>query len=307
MAYYFMLGVVPLPITPGALTIKTPSMNKTINLVNEGEINIPKDRGLREISFEFLLPQVQKYPFANYQLGSYTASVMIPILNLWKQTKLPFPFIVVRTSPKGKILYFTSIKCLIEDYTYEEDAEEYGLDVMCSINLKEYKDYGTKSISLKEFKNSDGSTVQTASQSTTRSATDKTIPSSTKAQAGDTLPNVAKKTTGSFDYVEQIATENNVVSPPSGIEASTINNAAVDTLPKVAEKPLPTEVAPLGGGNPVNAQNGFSWYNYDRYGNGFITSPLQPIKEGATIKTGADGLKALEGLKFDEASGVWKK
>lgn len=213
MAYYFMLGVVPLPITPGALSIKTPSMNKTINLVNEGEINIPKDRGLREISFEFLLPQVQKYPFANYQLGSYTATAMIPILNLWKQTKLPFQFIVVRTSPKGKILYFTNIKCLIEDYTYDEDAEEYGLDVMCSINLKEYKDYGTKSVKLKEVKNSDGSTTKTATQTNTRSTTGKKTTSSVKAQKGDTLPNIAKKTTGSFDNTEAIAAENNIATP----------------------------------------------------------------------------------------------
>lgn len=213
MAYYFMLGVVPLPITPGALSIKTPSMNKTINLVNEGEINIPKDRGLREISFEFLLPQVQKYPFANYQLGSYTATAMIPILNLWKQTKLPFQFIVVRTSPSGKILYFTNIKCLIEDYTYDEDAEEYGLDVMCSINLKEYKDYGTKSVKLKEVKNSDGSTTKTATQTNTRSTTGKTVKSSVKTQDGDTLANIAKKETGSFDNYEILGRANNIVMP----------------------------------------------------------------------------------------------
>lgn len=150
MAYYFMLGVVPLPITPSALTIKTPSMNKTVTLINDGEINIPKDQGLREISFEFLLPTVQKYPFANYQLGSYTATALIPLLNVWKRTLLPFPFIVARMSPAGKFLYFTSIKCVIEDFEYKEDAEEYGLDMMCSITLKEYKPYATKRIKLKD-------------------------------------------------------------------------------------------------------------------------------------------------------------
>jgi hypothetical protein len=148
MAYYFMMGVVPLPITPSSLTIKTPSMNKTLNLINEGEINIPKDQGLREISFEFLLPTVQKYPFATWQFGSYTATALIPLLNMWKKTKFYFPFIVVRMSPKGEFMYFTSIKCLIEDFEYKEDAEEYGLDTMCSITLKEYKHFGTKRVKI---------------------------------------------------------------------------------------------------------------------------------------------------------------
>lgn len=247
MAYYFMLGVVPLPITPGALTIKTPSMNQTINLANEGEINIPKDRGLREISFDFLLPQVQKYPFANYQLGSYTATTMIPLLNMWKQTRLPFQFIVVRTSPKGKILYFTSIKCLIEDYTYEEDAEEHGLDVLCSIELKEYKDYGTKSVKLKEVKNSDGSTTKTASQTTTRSTTGKKIASSTKTTSSDTLPNVSKKVTGTFDYTNDFAIENGIVPPEIDSTIADIADPSTlaesgSTVGEAIEK-----VDPLGG------------------------------------------------------------
>lgn len=153
MAYYFMMGVVPLPITPSSLSISTPSMNKTVTLINEGEINIPKDQGLREISFEFLLPTVQKYPFATWQLGSYTATLLIPLLNLFKRTKWSLPFIVVRMSPGGKFLYFTSITCTIETFEYKEDAEEYGLDTMCSITLKEYKPFGTKRVELKEGQN----------------------------------------------------------------------------------------------------------------------------------------------------------
>lgn len=317
MAYQFFLGVLPLPITPGALTIKTPSLNKTINLVNEGEINIPKDRGLNEISFNFLLPQLQKYPFTEHTVlkggfdlsisspyidkaigyaqdalmsglgtvmgavnsgahwvagavsdavspasmsrrgigaelggnvggtawggsigsdGSYGASLsnafgsigfsytpdmelnaanVIQLLESWKETKLPIQFIVCRTSPAGKYLFDTNIKCLIEDFTTEEDAEEYGMDVLCSITLKEYRDYGTKSVKLKEVKNSDGSTTKTASQTKTRSTTGKTIASSTKAKEGDTIANISKEVTGTFDHVGDFATENGIADPLS--------------------------------------------------------------------------------------------
>lgn len=217
--YLFFLGAVPLPITPGALTIKTPSLNKTVSLVNDGEINIPKTSGLREISFEFLLPQIQKYPFANYNLGTYTASVMIPLLNAWKNTMLPFRFIVVRTTPKGMPLYFTYIKCVIEDFEYNEDAEAHGMDVMCSINLKEYKDYGTKSIKISEVKNSNGTVTKTASTKTSRPST-KTTPSKITTTKDTTWPNVAKETTGSFDGWEDIAYANGVDVPDVSGEIS---------------------------------------------------------------------------------------
>lgn len=200
--YLFFLGVVPLPVTPGALTIKTPSLNKTVTLVNDGEINIPKTSGLREISFEFLLPQLQKYPFANYQLNTYTASVMIPLLNAWKNTMLPFRFIVVRTTPKGMPLFFTYIKCVIEDFQYDEDAEAHGMDVMCSINLKEYKDYGTKSVSINEVDGNNTATVKTSRP------TNRTVPTKVKAKQGDTLPSISKKWTGSFYHTDGIAEAN---------------------------------------------------------------------------------------------------
>lgn len=293
MAYYFMLGVVPLPITPGALSIKTPSMNKTINLVNEGEINIPKDRGLREISFEFLLPQVQKYPFANYQLGSYTATAMIPILNLWKQTKLPFQFIVVRTSPSGKILYFTNIKCLIEDYTYDEDAEEYGLDVMCSINLKEYKDYGTKSVKLKEVKNSDGSTTKTATQTNTRSTTGKTVKSSVKAQDGDTVANIAKKETGSFDNWNKIAEGNNIATPEIDSTISEISGGEDSIFGFDPDNPFDglthsvedKRILSEGGiSDYLNSGEAFQQYTgIDPSTGGMAESLMEPVKAGSTI------------------------
>lgn len=187
--YYFMLGAMPLPIPPSALEIKTPSMNKTVNLINDGEINIPKEQGLREISFDFLLPTFQKYPFATYQLGNYTTATIILYLKIWKDTKYPIPFIVVRMSPTGKFLYFTSILCLIEDFTYTEDAEEYGFDTNCSINLKEYKPYGTRRMKLKQAQ--DG--TKTASVKNTRSTDNRIRKVEIKSKDGETIVSAVKR------------------------------------------------------------------------------------------------------------------
>lgn len=228
MAYYFFFGslegkwVLPLPVTPGALNIKTPSKNETVVLINDGEINIPKEQGLREISFEFMLPQ-QKYPFANYTLfndtifgidvgkqafGNYTATSLVPFIKGIKSGKKPFQFIVTRTTPSGKIIFYTNISVLIEDFEFKEDADAHGLDVMCSITLKEYKNYGTKTVKVTKSDNG----KQTASVEKNRSVT-KTTPKTYTVKKGDTLWNICKKYLGNGQKYKDIVKLNNIKNP----------------------------------------------------------------------------------------------
>lgn len=218
--YIFFLGVVPLPVTPGALSISTPSQNVTVNLINHGEINIPRPPGLREISFEFMLPR-NKYPFANYGIGTYyTAATLIPLLNEWKETKLPFQFIVTRMSPDNQVLDFTNIKCLVEDFTYEEDAKQHGLDVMCSIKLREYKDYPTLSTLLQKVKDTAidaaigaGATAVVALATNQRDTSSKQVPKTYTVKKGDTLWNICKKHLGDGSKYKEIAKLNKIDNP----------------------------------------------------------------------------------------------
>ena len=60
--YRFYLANMLLPVTPSKLSVKTKNMNKTVTLINEGEVNIIKTKGLREFSFELLLP-FDRYSF----------------------------------------------------------------------------------------------------------------------------------------------------------------------------------------------------------------------------------------------------
>ena len=68
MAYSFFLvsenKKVQFPIAPSELSIGVKGRNETIDLMNEGEVNLLKSPGLTEISFKVLIPQVGKYPFA---------------------------------------------------------------------------------------------------------------------------------------------------------------------------------------------------------------------------------------------------
>lgn len=238
MAYYFMFGtsastifdkdlsvlgqdvpvpVLMLPVTPGALNIRTPSQNTTVNLINDGEINILKKQGLREISFEFMLPQ-QRYPFANYSLfnsnvfgdylsKNYTATTMIPLINLLKESNQVFQFVVTRMTPSGKILFYTNIKCQIEDFEYDEDADANGFDVMCNIVLKEYKHYGTATVNIKETESGKIATKVVSRQSS------KVIPKTYTVKKGDTLWNICKKHLGDGQKYKEIAKLNKISNP----------------------------------------------------------------------------------------------
>ena len=214
--YYFFLGELPLPVTPGALSIKTPSMNKTITLINEGEVNLLKSPGLREISFEFLLPQ-HKYSWVNHSVGgNYTASVYIPLIKAMKENKTVFQFIVTRTAPNGESLFSTNITCAIESYTLDEDAAALGLDVKCSILLKEHKEPSTKSFSIinliTDAVTGVVSTIVGAVTST-RSTNSKTIPTTYTVQKGDTLWNICKQQLGDGQKYKEIATLNKLENP----------------------------------------------------------------------------------------------
>ena len=60
--FYFDKDI--LPVTPGSITTTYKNQNKTITLINEGEVNLPKAPGLTEYSFKFMLPWCN-YPFVN--------------------------------------------------------------------------------------------------------------------------------------------------------------------------------------------------------------------------------------------------
>jgi hypothetical protein len=83
------------PIAPPSLSIKIKNQNKSITLINEGEINILKMAGLSEISFDAKIPQV-KLPYANYSGGFKGAEYFLNKFERLKTGQKPFQFIVSR-------------------------------------------------------------------------------------------------------------------------------------------------------------------------------------------------------------------
>lgn len=183
--FYFTIDgeMVTLPITPGELSIKIGTNNKVVSLINGGDINVLKMPSLVEISFDARFP-MRKYPysreFRNFEDYHHLfTNAMVD--------KTPVIFTVVRKTPNGTGTWGTTRKVAIEEFTTEESADE-GDDVIATFKLKEYKEYGVKTI-----------TINTKPDSTSTSETPRDDGSSGKKESknytvksGDCLWNIAK-------------------------------------------------------------------------------------------------------------------
>ena len=234
MAYsFFMVSdnrKVQFPVAPSEMTIKVNGRNETVDLMNEGEVNLLKSPGLTEVSFTALIPaaKVNKYPFAsNYEpIDTFTN-----FLNDMLENKKPFRFVVVRAAG-NKLLFDTNLKMAVEGYELKESADN-GFDVNLDISLKQYREYGTKTITLKTVKK-ETTTKKTSSTSSTSSSSNSNKTTTAKVEKpretkkpttrtytvkkGDCLWNIAKKFYG------------------KGSSWKKIYNANQSTIEKVAKK-----------------------------------------------------------------------
>lgn len=217
--YSFYLNKILYPVAPSKLSIKINNKNKTLTLINDGEINILKTPGLTEVSFNLLLPNV-KYPFSQYKSNKFRyAEYYLNKIEKLKTNGEPFRFIVVREMQGGDELFDTNMRVALEDYEIVEDAEN-GPDVTVSIKLKQYKKYGTKTITIIE-------PVVAAVTTTTTSPPTVTVPPPVETRpvespptpktytvvAGDCLWNICKRYFGDGSKYPEIANLNGISNP----------------------------------------------------------------------------------------------
>lgn len=194
--YDFYLNKCLLPVAPGKLQIKINNANKTVTLINQGQINLLKVPELTEIEFECLIPQTE-YPFAVYKSGFLGASYFLNYFESLKTSRKPFQFIVSRRLLDGETLFGTNMKVSMEDYQITEDAEE-GFDLTVKIRLKQFREYGIKTVSIKNIQETQVSNTSQAevTVSQTRAAENSPAPSTTRTHTfseGETLWELAKK------------------------------------------------------------------------------------------------------------------
>lgn len=202
--YSFYLGGILFPIAPAKVDIKSKNQNKTLTLINEGEINLLKEEGLKDITFTVMIPG-RKYPFAKYLGGFLPIQYYISMLESMKRLKKPVQFIVLRNNTTLASIYNTNLTVSLEAYHIIEDAESLGEDINISISLKEYKDK-TGSL-LKKITTVAG--VSKFMMSKVRTST-KITPRNYTVKNGDTLLLIAKKELGDEKQWERLLKLNNL-------------------------------------------------------------------------------------------------
>lgn len=199
MAYTMYLDGVLMPITPSKVKVKINNQNETLTLINGEKINILKAAGLTDVSFDLLLPQVS-YPFTNG--GAQSADYYLSLFERLKTSKQPFQWILNRSMPSGKRLFYSNLTVGMEDYQITDDAEE-GFDISVTVSLKQYRHYGTKTVTIQP------ATTQTTTPTATveqpqRETTQAPKQSTYTVKSGDCLWNIAKKYLGDGSRYNEI-------------------------------------------------------------------------------------------------------
>ena len=188
-SYRMSLHGMLLPLMPGKIKFTYPGKNETVDLINGGEINLIKETGLTEVSFEFYIPQV-RYPFAVYRDNVFQpATYYLDRLEEMKKMRSPFKLKIIRKLHDKTALFNTTLYVTLEKYEVEEDTDN-GTDLLVSVELKQYREFGAQELKETEDKDT-GKKKTTVKKKTVRKK--KTPEKTYTVKSGDSLWTIAKK------------------------------------------------------------------------------------------------------------------
>lgn len=204
--YDFYIDSLMLPFAPAKLTLSIDGANKTVDLINIGQVNILKNPKLTDIEFEFILPN-EKYSYVkNFKEQTVYLSKLEELIT----SKKPFRFIVSRVKSQGSFLDDTNMLVSLESYKIIEDAKE-GFDIVIAVKLRQYKEFGTKKVTIIQDKKKPGN--KKVSVKTKNKRTSKTPAKTYTVKHGDTLWAICKKQLGDGEKYKEVAKKNNISNP----------------------------------------------------------------------------------------------
>ncbi|MCD9026053.1 LysM peptidoglycan-binding domain-containing protein [Cohnella silvisoli] len=188
-----------LPIMPEKIEISGDGGGKVYTVAGLGEINVIKDRGLKEISFESFFPAAD-YPFLQPNIPFRPPGEYVQMIESWMATKRPIRFIFAGG-------YEINTPVSIESFDWSEVAGSGG-DLEYKIDLKEYRFYAAKKVTV------DTNTVSINKAKTITKAparpNEKQTPKTYTLVAGDNLTKVAQKVLGDSGRWQEIQKLNGI-------------------------------------------------------------------------------------------------
>lgn len=135
-------GNMQVPLLPEEFRIEYPDDHQTYNVLDIGEVIQPRLPGLKNISWDGLLPDSGEA----FENNGVDPDTFISRVTNYLDSGEPIRFIVSRSNEQG-YLFDTNIKCIVTSFRQEERGGEPG-DVYYSIELSEYRDFEAQVIAL---------------------------------------------------------------------------------------------------------------------------------------------------------------
>lgn len=190
-----------LPVTPSQMETRTGNCNKTVYILNFGEMNLAKKPALQEIRFTVLLPGRQ-YSFVQTENGFHEPEYFLNAFKEYKAAAKPVQMILFRRLADGTQLFCGNMEVLLEEYTVTEKGGEQG-DFWVEMRWKEWKAAKSIRYSIK------GNTM--IEQGQERQA--KQPAAAYTVKKGDCLWSIAKKELGDGTKYREIAQKNGIADP----------------------------------------------------------------------------------------------
>ena len=194
-----------LPVTPAEIEMKTGNCNRTVYILNMGEMNLAKKAGLQEIRFTALLPG-RRYPFVQTEGGFHEAEYYLNLFREYKAAVQPVQLILFRRLEDGTQLFCGNTDVLLEEYIVTEKGGEQG-DFWVEMCWKEWK--AAKSIRYSIKKQDSGNVLVEQGQERQT----KTPAATYTVKKGDCLWNIAKRELGDGTKYKEIVQKNGISDP----------------------------------------------------------------------------------------------
>lgn len=138
--FEFKNEVIQLPVNPFSISINSGGGNKNEEIISIGEINILRDRKLKNISFESFFPANKEHPYVLTKNEFKNGEFYLEFFDKIRKEKEPCRFIVSGLD--------INLLCSIEDLQYRYEGGDE--DVHYSIQLKEFILYEAKKVTISE-------------------------------------------------------------------------------------------------------------------------------------------------------------
>lgn len=135
--YHFYLGDLELPLAPEKYTLCLPKRSEVLRLADGSEVSIARPCGLREISFEVLLPYFAEAPLMKDGVKIYKPVYYLNELAKWAAEGAARRLIIYRTLPDGTEIFNTNMAVDLESYEVLE-AADLGFDIKVAVKLREH-------------------------------------------------------------------------------------------------------------------------------------------------------------------------